>query len=221
MKAAISWSGGKDSMLALLHAREQGLQVQSFLSFLEPDGRSKSHDLPSRWLQAQVGALGGQWLGVPVPPGGYGEAFSTQLALLRASGHQAVVFGDIDLQAHRDWIEPRCAAAGLCAAFPLWGLGRRQLAQEVLARDIRAWVVCVDLGRLDARFCGRAYDAAFLAELPEGVCPAGEEGEFHSFVWDGPGFAAPLPLQPGPVRIQPSRPPLRPTEFAFCTPEAA
>lgn len=221
MRAAISWSGGKDSMLALLRAREQGLQLTDFLTLLEPDGLSKSHGLPPALLEAQVQALGGQWRPARVPPGRYGECFDAELAALRAAGAEAMVFGDIDLQAHRDWITPRCERAGLQALFPLWGLARAALATEVLARDIRARIVCVDCARLDASFSGREYDAAFLAALPAGVCPAGEDGEFHSFVWDGPGFAAPLPLQPGRPRLQPSSPPLRPTDLCFCIPELA
>jgi len=206
-------------MLALLRAREQGLDVQTFLTLLDPDGRSKSHGLPPPLIEAQVRALGGQWRPAPVPPGQYGERFDAELAALRASGHEAMVFGDIDLQAHRDWIEPRCERAGLQACFPLWGMARRALATEVIARGIRALIVCVDTARLPAAFCGQPYDAGFLAALPDAVCPAGEDGEFHSFVWDGPGFAAPLALRPGAPRLQPSAPPLRPTELCFCIPE--
>jgi len=219
MRAAISWSGGKDSMLALVHAREQGLQVTDFLTLLDPDGQSKSHGLPPALIEAQVQALGGQWRPLRVPPGRYAECFEAELVALREAGHEAMVFGDIDLQAHRDWIAPRCERAGLRAVFPLWGLARAALAQEVMARGIRAQIVCVDCARLPASFCGRSYDAAFVAALPEGVCPAGEDGEFHSFVWAGPGFAAPLRLRPGRPRLQASAPPLRPTELCFCVPE--
>ena len=126
-----------------------------------------------------------------------------------------MVFGDIDLQAHRDWLEPACARAGLAAVFPLWGGARAKLAGEIVARGIRAMLVCVDARRLDAAFCGLDYDAALLARLPAGVCPCGEEGEFHTFVWDGPGFAAPLALRRAGRRTVASRPPLAPTELVF------
>lgn len=216
--AAISWSAGKDSSLALLRAREAGLPVNTFLTMCEPDGRSKSHALPPALVQAQVNALGGSWMPVSVPPGGYAAAFANALATLKAQGHTHLVLGDIDLQAHRDWLEPACERAGLEAVFPLWLQPRAALAQEIVARGIRAQIVCADARWLEASFCGVAYDAAFLARLPPGVCPCGEDGEFHSFVWDAPGFAAPLAIEAGPVRGVASVPPLAPTTLWMQTP---
>ena len=217
-RAAISWSAGKDSCLALLRAREAGFDVRTFVTMCEPDGTSKSHALPPALVAAQVAALGGTWQPVRVPPGAYAGRFAAQLDALRAGGHTHLVFGDIDLQAHRDWLEPACRHAGLEAVFPLWLQPRAALAQEILARGIRAQTVCADARWLDASFCGAAYDAAFLARLPAGVCPCGEEGEFHSFVWDAPGFAAPLALRAGPVRAVASTPPLSPTTLWMQTP---
>jgi uncharacterized protein (TIGR00290 family) len=215
-RAAISWSAGKDSALALLRAREAGLDVTTFLTLCEADGTSKSHALAPELVAAQVVALGGLWRAVAVPeqPGAYGLMFNLALQALFESGHTHLVFGDIDLQAHRDWLEPACTAAGLVAVFPLWGEPRAALAQEIIARGIQARLVCVDAGRLDARFCGRDYDAALLAELPPGVCPCGEDGEFHTFVHAMPGMA-PLALQSLGQRHVASRPPLAPTVFVF------
>lgn len=219
MKAAISWSAGKDSCLALLLAKEQGYAVEHFLTLQDPGGESKSHGLPPDLIRAQVQALGGQWHPVEVASGHYARVFAAQLEALRETGCEAMVFGDIDLKAHRDWLEPQCERAGLKAVFPLWAKPRAAVADEILARGIRARIVCVDLGKLDARFCGRDYDANFLASLPAEVCVCGEDGEFHSFVWDAPGFAAPLILRDGLPRRLASRPPLRPTELCFCVPE--
>jgi uncharacterized protein (TIGR00290 family) len=217
--AAISWSAGKDSCLALCRAREAGLTVRSFLTMLDCDGTSKSHALPADLVAAQVAALGGTWLPVVAAPGDYGRAFAGALQRLKASGHRQLVFGDIDLQAHRDWLEPACERAGLQAVFPLWGEPRAALADEIIRRGIRARLVCVDTARLDAAFCGAEYDAALRARLLAGVCPCGEDGEFHTFVWDGPGFAAPLAIAPGTPRRVPSAPPLAPTELVFQVPE--
>ncbi len=214
-RAAISWSAGKDSCLALQHARAQGWHVQHFFTMCEPDGLSKSHALPPDLIDAQVRALGGSWQPVLVAPGGYGAAFATTLDGLRASGISAVVFGDIDLQAHRDWLVPACARAGLQALFPLWGLQRAALAQLVIASGMHARLVCVDTRWLDATFCGAAYDQALLDRLPAGVCPVGEGGEFHTVVLGGPGFAAPLQVLDLPQRRVASTPPLSPTTLVF------
>ncbi|HEY2925395.1 adenosine nucleotide hydrolase [Piscinibacter sp.] len=216
-KAAISWSAGKDSCLAWLRAREQGLAVTTFLTMCDADGASKSHSLPPELVAAQVRAIGGEWRAASAGPGEYAQVFDAQLRQLRDEGHSHMVFGDIDLQAHRDWLAPVCARAGLQAVFPLWGEARAALAHEILARGIRARVVCVDTRWLDASYCGADYDAALLARLPAGVCPCGEDGEFHTFVFDAPGFTQPLTIVNGPQRRVPSVPPLAPTELVFQT----
>lgn len=221
--AAISWSGGKDSCLALLRAREAGVDVRSFVTTCDEGGASKSHALPPALIEAQVAAFGGAWWPVRVParPGAYAECFDTTLLALAAGGHRQMVFGDIDLAAHRDWIEPRCAAAGIEALFPLWGEARSRLAEEVLARGIRARIVAIDLARLGPDFAGAEYDAALLARLPAGVCPCGEEGEFHTVVWQAPGMAHALKLAPGLPRRVMTAPPLAPAELMLCTPQLA
>ena len=214
-RCAISWSAGKGSWLALLRAREQGLAVTTFVTMCDEDGTSKSHALPPDLVEAQVHALGGTPVGVRVPQGEYAARFDACLRELAASGHTHMVFGDIDLQAHRDWLEPACERAGLAALFPLWGQSRDALARELVTRGVQARVVCVDTRHLDASFCGAGYDAAFLARLPAHACPCGEDGEFHTFVTGGPGFAAPLRTVDGPQRRVASQPPFGPTEFVF------
>ena len=214
-RCAISWSAGKDSWLALIRAREQGLAVTTFVTMCDEDGTSKSHALPPELVEAQVQALGGTPVGVRVPQGDYAARFDACLRELAASGHTHMIFGDIDLQAHRDWLAPACERAGLVALFPLWGESRDALARELVARGVQARVVCVDTRWLDASFCGAAYDAAFLARLPANVCPCGEDGEFHTFVTGGPGFAAPLQVVDGSQRRIASQPPFLPTEFVF------
>ena len=221
MKVAVSWSAGKDSCLAWRRACEAGANPSTFLTLCDDDGRSKSHQIPPGLVRAQADAAGVAWLPVAVPPGGYAEAFDQALQALRASGHTRLVFGDIDLQAHRDWLEPACARAGLQPWFPLWGTPRDVLAQQVLASGIQARLVCVDTRWLDPSFCGADYDAALLARLPTAVCPCGEGGEFHTFVWNAPGFARPLNIALGPPRRVPSQPPLSATELVYRTPVLA
>ena len=212
---AISWSAGKDAWLALQRAREQGLRVATFVTMCDEDGASKSHALPPDLVQAQVRALGGTPACVRVPPGEYAARFDACLRELAASGHTHMVFGDIDLQAHRDWLAPACERAGLQALFPLWGEPRAALARELVARGVRARVVCVDTRWLDASFCGVPYDQAFLARLPAGVCPCGEDGEFHTFVTGGPGFAQSVAVVDAPLRHVASQPPFAATTFVF------
>ena len=214
-RAAISWSAGKDSCLAWLLAREQGLDVRTFLTMCEPDGASKSHALDPALIEAQVRSIGGTWRAARVPPGEYARVFDAELARLAADGHTHMVFGDIDLAAHRDWLEPACARAGLVAVFPLWGIARAGVARLILARGIRARIVCVDTRWLTASFCGRDYDAALLAQLPPGVCPCGEGGEFHTFVFDAPGFDHALPLVNGAQRIVQAQPPMPPVSLVM------
>ena len=214
-RCAISWSAGKDSWLALVRAREQGLAVTSFVTMCDPDGASKSHALPPELVDAQVRALGGVPVSVRVLPGEYAARFDACLRELAACGHTHMVFGDIALQAHRDWLAPACERARLVPLFPLWGESRAALARELVARGVQARVVCVDTRWLDASFCGAPYDAAFLERLPANVCPCGEDGEFHTFVTGGPGFAERLCVADGPQRRVASQPPFAPTEFIF------
>ena len=212
-RCAISWSAGKDSWLALTRAREQGFAVTTFVTMCDEDGASKSHALPPDLIAAQARALGGTPVSVRVPPGEYAARFEGTLRELNASGHTHMIFGDIDLQAHRDWLAPACERAGIAPLFPLWGESRAALARELVTRGVRARVVCVDTRWLDASFCGAAYDADFLARLPAGVCPCGEDGEFHTFVTGGAGFAGPLAVADGPRRREASQPPFAPTQF--------
>ena len=220
-KAAISWSAGKDSCLAWLKAREAGLPVKTFLTMLDVDGLSKSHALPRELIVAQVRAMGGQWQPAVAAPGQYARVFAEELDKLRETGHDKLVFGDIDLQAHRDWLAPMCEKAGLEAVFPLWGSKRAALAQEIIERGIQATLVCVDAKRLDESFVGADYDHALLRRLPEGVCPCGEDGEFHTFVWNAPGFAKPLLMRQLAKRRVAATPPLSPGELIFQTLELA
>jgi uncharacterized protein (TIGR00290 family) len=193
--AAWSTSGGKDSMLALLRAREAGVEVGTMLTMCDETGlRNRSHGIPRAILEAQAAALNMQLMMPSASWTDYEAVFVASLESLAARGVRRMVFGDIDLQAHRDWEEGVCARAGLEPLLPLWGGERTRLAHEVLERRIRAVVVCVDSRFLDDSFCGREFDAAFLADLPAGVCPCGENGEFHTFVFDAPAMRAALPV---------------------------
>jgi len=206
--AFCSWSGGKDSMLALHRALTAGVEVGALLAMFEAGGaRSRSHGLPPHLMQAQADALGIALVMRGAGWADYEAVFTEQLRAFAAQGCRHGVFGDIDLQAHRDWEERVCAAAGLSARLPLWQQGRRALVDELLALGYRARVVCVDARYLGAGYCGREFDAAFIADLPAGVDACGENGEFHTFVFDGPRLAQPVPHRVLAVHeIRPSAP---------------
>ncbi len=194
-RALCSFSGGKDSCLALWRAQRQGIDVRTLLVMFEEGGeRSRSHAIPLPLIQQQAAALQLDLVTRNASWKTYEEVFIATLKELRVAGHEVAVFGDIDLQAHRDWEEKVCAAAGVTPMLPLWHEDRRSLAREVLDAGFKAIVVCVDSRHLGDEFCGRPYDAAFIASLPATVDACGENGEFHTFVYDGPNFSTPVPV---------------------------
>jgi uncharacterized protein (TIGR00290 family) len=193
MRSFFSWSGGKDSMLALHRALESGYDVRALLAMFDETGeRSRSHALPPHLMQAQADALGIPLVMRQASWRDYEAVFTEQLQAFAAEGITHGLFGDIDLQPHRDWEEKVCAAAGITAVLPLWQEARRALVDELLALGYRARIVCVDARFLGEPFCGREFDAGFIADLPPTVDACGENGEFHSFVFDGPRFAMPV-----------------------------
>jgi diphthamide synthase (EF-2-diphthine--ammonia ligase) len=124
---------------------------------------------------------------------------ATALAAARAEGVTHVIFGDLFLEDVRAYREKSLAGTGIEPVFPLWGRDTRLLAREMVDGGLRATLTCVDPRVLDRRFAGRTFVAALLAELPPGVDPCGERGEFHTYAWSGPMFGAPIPVTPGEV----------------------
>jgi uncharacterized protein (TIGR00290 family) len=216
MSAVVSWSGGKDSCLAAHLAVERGAALESLLCMREPGAdRSRSHGLPRWLLEAQASAMG---LPLRLPEAGwpdYETVFMGELHAARARGVTTAVFGDIDLQAHRDWEEKVCSTAELAASLPLWLWPREQVVREVFARRIEAIVVCVNTRWLPASFCGRPYDAEFVASLPAGVDACGEQGEFHTCVVAAPNFARRLEVHVAALRSVRGAPPGAADEYIF------
>jgi uncharacterized protein (TIGR00290 family) len=193
MPALCSFSGGKDSCLALWYAQQRGIDVRALLVMFEESGeRSRSHGLPVSLIERQSRALDLELAVRRATWKDYESVFTATLREFHARGFDTAVFGDIDLQPHRDWEEKVCGAAGLRAVLPLWHRDRRVLAEEVISLGFRALVVCTDSRYLADEFCGREYDASFIADLPTGVDACGENGEFHTFVYDGPNFTTPV-----------------------------
>ena len=195
MRFVVSWSGGKDSCLALDRAKNQGLEPACMITMLDETGsRSRSHGLPRRVLQAQSTSLGLPLIERAVSWQGYEAAFVSALSEARQiHGLKAAVFGDIDLEEHRAWEEKVCAQAGLVPRLPLWQQDRRQLLRELLNRGYQGMVVCLDTRRLHAGLLGRRLDEALFDELEQvGADAYGENGEYHSVVTDGPVFSHPI-----------------------------
>lgn len=192
-KAFCSWSGGKDSCLALYRALRNGFDVKVLLTmFDEIEDRSRSHAVPKELIQAQADALGIELVTAKASWQNYERVFIETLREFQKQEITHGIFGDIDLQAHRDWEETVCAAAEIEAVLPLWSENRRKIVDEFLAADYKAVVVCVNEKFLDESFCGRIFDENFVAELPADVDACGENGEFHTFVFDGKLFKNPV-----------------------------
>lgn len=200
MAAAISWSGGKDGWLALLRARAAGFDVRYALTMFDENGeRSRSHAVPPDLIALQAPALGLAPVPVRASWAGYENVLIAALRELAACGVKQVVFGDIDIAAHRAFEERVCAAAGLEAVLPLWQEQRAALVAEMFARGLKAIVVTTADRFLPGDYCGRTFDRVFVAALPADVDCCGENGEFHTFVTGGEGFTAGLPVVTGPA----------------------
>jgi uncharacterized protein (TIGR00290 family) len=195
MRCAWSSSGGKDSLLALWHARQSGHDVATMITMFDETGlRSRSHGISPAVMRSQADALGMELMTPSASWQTYESEFVKALQELNSRDHEAVVFGDIDLQPHRDWEEKVCAQAKLVALLPLWQRDRQELAAEVWRLGFKSIVVCVDHRYLSAEFCGREYNEAFVRSLPAGVDACGENGEFHTFVYAGPLFSRSLSI---------------------------
>ncbi len=157
--------------------------------FDETGVRSRSHGIPKCLIEDQARALGLDLLAPSAGWKNYEPVFIRALTELHGTGHEVAIFGDIALEPHREWEARVCGEAGIEACLPLWQRDTRQLAHESIALGFKAIVVCVDSRCLSDEFCGRSFDHSFVADLPEGVDACGENGEFHTFVYDGPLFA--------------------------------
>ena len=194
-----SWSGGKDACLALQRAIRAGGRPAALLTMMIEDGqRSRAHGLPLAVLQSQARALGLPLTCRSASWQDYEQQFLDQLGEFKNAGIQAGVFGDIDLEPHREWVERVCRQAGLTPYEPLWQAPRRQLLEEFLDQGFQATIVAVKQDVLAAGFLGRSLDQRLIGELEAaGVDASGEEGEYHTVVTAGPIFSEPLRLAHG------------------------
>ena len=206
--ACLSWSSGKDCAFALHRVRQAGeVEITRLLTTINADaGRVAMHGVRVEILRRQADAVGLPLVEVPLPWPCSNEDYERLMAdatdALRRDGIGQMVFGDLFLEDIRDYRDSRLARVGMTAIYPLWQVPTDRLAREMMAEGVEARVATVDLAKLDASFAGRPWDAAFLADLPEGVDPCGENGEFHTCVLNGPAFAARIEVETGETVIR-------------------
>ncbi len=201
----LAWSSGKDSAWSLhaLHGHEDVEVVGLLTTVNETHDRVAMHAVRRSLLVAQAEAAGLPLVVVPIPSpcpnGAYEAALERALAAARDQGIRGVAFGDLFLEDIRRYRERQMEGTGLRPLFLLWGRPTAALAEEMIAAGLRARITCVDPRALPAMFAGRAFDRELLRDLPPGVDPCGERGEFHTFAWDGPMFKNPVAFTLGQV----------------------
>ena len=205
----LSWSSGKDCAWALHLLRTGGagvgrVAVTGLLTTVSAEAdRVAMHGVRRSLLRAQADAVGLPLQEVelpwPCPNETYAELMGAAVAGAVAQGVTGIAFGDLFLADIRAYREAQLVGSGIEPLFPLWGLDTTELAAEMVANGLRAVTVCTDPTRLPDEFAGRPFDAEFVAALPDEVDPCGENGEFHTFVTDAPGFAAPVAVTVGDV----------------------
>lgn len=204
-KAWLAWSSGKDSAWALHTIRQSGeLDVVALLTTINrTHQRVAMHAVREALVEMQAEAAGLALVKVPIPSPCtneiYEQAMGEAMARARAEGVYHVAFGDLFLEDIRAYREKNLSACGMTTVFPLWLTDTRGLAQEMIAGGLSAYLTCVDPRKLDRKFAGRRFDAQLLRELPAGVDPCGENGEFHTFANAGPMFAREIPVSVGEV----------------------
>lgn len=199
----LSWSSGKDSTAALsaLRTCTDVEVVRLLVTFNSEVDRVAMHAVRRDLVDAQARRLGLTVHPVELPGSCTNEVYEALMrdALVAATEDKVtdVAFGDLFLEDVRAYRQNAMAGSGIGTLFPLWGRPTVALAREMVENGIRAVVTCVDTSQLDGSFVGREFDHAFLDDLPPGVDPCGERGEFHTFVHDAPGFACPIDVSVG------------------------
>jgi uncharacterized protein (TIGR00290 family) len=199
------WSGGKDSCMALNVLRQQKeLRVVALLTTVtEGYERISMHGVRRELLLRQAEAIGLPLQEVRIPPQCINPVYEARMRdamlLQKAAGVKRVAFGDIFLQDLRDYRQRNLALVEMSAIFPIWKRDTQELAREFCAMGFRAVAVCIDSKKLSREFAGREVDESFFRDLPAGVDRCGENGEFHTFVYDGPIFSDAIPVERGEV----------------------
>jgi uncharacterized protein (TIGR00290 family) len=205
VRVALSWSSGKDSAWSLhLLRQDPSVEVVALVTTLnEKFDRVAMHAVRRELLELQAESVGVPLWTVPLPWPCSNEEYEARMRELCARALRADVdamaFGDLFLTDIRAYREKQLRGTALQLLFPVWQIPTAELARTMIASGLRAKITCVDPKVLPAEFAGRDFDSQFLADLPPGIDPCGENGEFHSFVYDGPGFREPINVSVGEV----------------------
>lgn len=214
-KVLFTWSGGKDSALALYELlKSRSYEIVALLTTVTEDyDRISMHGVRRALLEQQARSLGLPLKIVYIPKNSSNEDYEAKLRekLLqyKGDGVNSVVFGDIFLEDVRKYREDNLARVGMKPLFPIWKRDTAELAHTFIDLGFKAIITCVDSNSLDKRFVGRTFDERFLSEIPSNVDPCGENGEFHSFVYDSPIFKKRIRFRKGRVVLRDNR-------FYFC-----
>lgn len=202
-KAIVSWSSGKDSAMALHRTiQSRKYEIACLLTTVsDAFHRVSMHGVREELLERQAEACGIELYKVripyPCPNSVYEEKMRETMLYWMERGVTHAVFGDLFLQDIRKYREEKLAPLNVTPVFPVWGTDTAALAKEMISSGFRAILSCVNPKKLDPKFAGREYNPSLLADLPPNVDPCGENGEFHTFVYDGPIFKQPIPIQVG------------------------
>ncbi len=198
----VSWSGGKDAYLSLIKAMEKGLKPVCLLSFVGADGQSRSHGLKVEILKAQAQALGIDLHTEEVTWESYEAGFENAVGMLKEKYKiSGGVFGDVNLEEHRQWVEKMAERCAFDYNLPLWLMEEKAVTEEVIRRGGRALIVAIRSDLVDQRWLGRSLDYEYIDYcLSQGISPCGEGGETHTLVVDGPHFNRALDFESGEVK---------------------
>lgn len=207
-RTLLSWSSGKDSAWAL-HVMRQDPEIAVaglFCTINQEFERVAMHAVRVSLLQQQADSIGLPIHLIPIPNpcsnAEYGKIMQEFITRGKESGIECFAFGDLFLEDIRAYREKSLSGSGISPIFPIWGMDTRALSATMLEAGLRAQITCVDPSQLAAEFSGREFDASFLRDLPAGVDACGENGEFHSFAFDGPMFGHKINIRVGETKTR-------------------
>jgi uncharacterized protein (TIGR00290 family) len=199
-----NWSGGKDSSLALFYAQQQGVKIDLlFTTLSEKYRRVSMHGVKEELLDAQAKSLGIPLKKMFLPENAsmdtYNKLYKQALTELKEDGFNTAYFGDIYLEDLRKYREDKLSELGFTAQFPLWNISTSKISDDFLRQGFKTKIVAINGEKLAKSFVGRDYTKGFINDLPEGIDVCGENGEFHSFCFDGPIYSKPIKITVGEI----------------------